>query len=114
MATAAEHDDVVKLCDQLASQTLTKPPAATNQPWHYDDSDWEHEGAKQVQKVVERAWPQGTELYRKQKEAWPASGKHIVASYDDSSIVVYQAFCPAIADSAVKDQRSVSVTTLTA
>ena len=100
---AAEHE--AKLCEQLASTELEE---AADEPWHYKDSDWEREGAVRVQEVVQKAWPQGTELYGKQKEAWPSRGKHIVASYDDNSIVVYQAFCPAIADSAVRDQRSVS------
>ena len=112
-AAAAEHDRKEgKLCDQLASQSLAaEPEAGDDQSWHYDDSDWEREGAEQVRELVQRAWPQGTELYGKQKEAWPIRGKHIVASYDESSIVVYQAFCPAIADSAVRDQRSVCLIT---
>ncbi|XP_076452591.1 uncharacterized protein LOC143288172 isoform X2 [Babylonia areolata] len=73
---------------------------------YYDDSSWEEEGVVEVKDLVQRAWPQGVELYTKQStDLWPVSGKHILASYDDKSIVVYQAFCPAIADAAVKDQR---------
>ena len=45
------------------------------------------------------------EPYRTQFERWPRSGKHILAQFDDSSIVVYQAYCPAIAKFAVNNQR---------
>lgn len=34
--------------------------------------------------------------YGEQQVSWPASGKHILAQYDDTSIVVYQAYRPAI------------------
>ncbi|HLI69943.1 MAG TPA: DUF4291 domain-containing protein [Ktedonobacteraceae bacterium] len=37
-----------------------------------------------------------TEPYLDQQPYWPASGKHILAQYDDTSIVVYQAYRPAI------------------
>ncbi|XP_071506054.1 uncharacterized protein [Diadema antillarum] len=47
-----------------------------------------------------------TEPYNDQEGVhWPVAGKHILAQFDDNSIVVYQAFCPAIADWAVKHQR---------
>lgn len=34
--------------------------------------------------------------YRQQKPEWPRSGHHILAQYDDSSLVVYQAYHPSI------------------
>ena len=37
--------------------------------------------------------------------AWPPSGRHILASYDDTSLVVYQAFKPSIAEFAAKHRR---------
>lgn len=37
-----------------------------------------------------------TESYLEQRERWPTSGRHILAQYDDESIVVYQAYRPAI------------------
>jgi len=37
-----------------------------------------------------------TEPYLAQQPHWPADGKHILAQYDDTSIVVYQAYRPAI------------------
>lgn len=37
-----------------------------------------------------------TEPYLLQQPQWPASGRHILAQYDDASIVVYQAYRPAI------------------
>ena len=38
---------------------------------------------------------------------WPQYGNHILAQYDEDSVVVYQAFCPAIADYAVRHQKYV-------
>lgn len=37
-----------------------------------------------------------TEAYHIQDARWPASGRHILAQYDDNSIVVYQAYRPEI------------------
>src|SRR5258708_1911184 len=37
-----------------------------------------------------------TESYLKQQSHWPASGRHILAQYDETSIVVYQAYRPSI------------------
>src|SRR4051794_26059912 len=37
-----------------------------------------------------------TEPYREQLRRWPASGRHILAQYDDASVVVYQAYSPEI------------------
>lgn len=46
-----------------------------------------------------------TARYAEQQSEWPQSGRHILAQYDDASIVVYQAYRPAIADFAVRHQR---------
>ena len=44
--------------------------------------------------------------YLEQKDdVWPKNGKHILAQYDKDAVVVYQAYCPEIADYAVKHQR---------
>lgn len=45
------------------------------------------------------------ENYKKQIIEWPTSGQHIMAQYDDSSVIVYQAYNLSIADYAVKHQR---------
>lgn len=37
-----------------------------------------------------------TRTYVEQERTWPTSGKHILAQFDDRSIVVYQAYRPAI------------------
>jgi hypothetical protein len=37
-----------------------------------------------------------TEAYHVQNARWPSSGQHILAQYDDDSIIVYQAYRPAI------------------
>jgi len=43
-----------------------------------------------------------TEAYVDQCARWPSSGKHILAQFDAETIVVYQAFRPAIGEYAVK------------
>jgi hypothetical protein len=37
-----------------------------------------------------------TEPYLAQQARWPASGRHILAQFDVESVVVYQAYRPAI------------------
>lgn len=46
-----------------------------------------------------------TELYLCQLGRWPKTGRHILAQFDEATIVVYQAYRPAIADYAVAHQR---------
>ena len=41
-----------------------------------------------------------TEAYRTQNERWPARGRHILAHFDDDTVVVYQAFRPSIGHAA--------------
>ena len=36
---------------------------------------------------------------------WPQEGRHILAQYDEDSVVVYQAYCPDIAEYAVRNQK---------
>ncbi len=43
--------------------------------------------------------------YTEQSRAWPQAGRHILAQFDDDSIVVYQAYRPAIARFATENQR---------
>ncbi len=43
-----------------------------------------------------------TELYTKQLERWPSSGRVILAQYDEDSIIVYQAYRPSIGNFAAK------------
>ena len=40
-----------------------------------------------------------------QEKVWPEEGRHILAQYDEDSVVVYQAYCPEIADYAVEHQK---------
>ncbi len=42
--------------------------------------------------------------YKEQHAIWPQSGRHILAQFDDESIIVYQAFRPEIAEYALKNQ----------
>jgi hypothetical protein len=44
-----------------------------------------------------------TEPYLVQTARWPKSGRHILAQFDDESVIVYQAYRPAIARFAVKN-----------
>ena len=46
-----------------------------------------------------------TEPYFEQLKRWPVSGKHILAQFDADSVVVYQAYRPAIGLFASKNQR---------
>src|SRR5262245_32269007 len=46
-----------------------------------------------------------TEAYLEQTKVWPANGRHILAQFDDESIVVYQAYRPAIGRFAAKQGR---------
>lgn len=46
-----------------------------------------------------------TEAYLTQSERWPAAGRHILAQYDDDTVVVYQAYRPSIGAAAVADGR---------
>ena len=51
-----------------------------------------------------REWK--VQSYVEQRDTeWPQDGKHILAQYDADSVVVYQAYCPEIAEYAVENQR---------
>ncbi len=43
-----------------------------------------------------------TELYTEQTVRWPSEGRHILAHYDDRSIIVYQAYRPSIGRFAIE------------
>lgn len=40
--------------------------------------------------------PLRTQLYQEQQPTWPRTGRHILAQFDDDSIIVYQAYRPSI------------------
>ncbi len=44
-----------------------------------------------------------TEPYLSQQARWPASGRHILAQFDAESVVVYQAYRPAIGHFAARN-----------
>lgn len=46
-----------------------------------------------------------TELYTEQAVRWPKEGRHILAHYDDETIVVYQAYRPSIGRYAIEHGR---------
>ena len=43
-----------------------------------------------------------TRLYVEQSRRWPSDGRHMLASYDADTIIVYQAYNSGVADYAVK------------
>ena len=43
--------------------------------------------------------------YMEQSPLWPASGRHIMAQYDETSVIAYQAYRPSIARYAIEHQR---------
>jgi hypothetical protein len=45
------------------------------------------------------------ELYTTQVQSWPVEGRHILAAYDEESIIVYQAYRPGIGRHAAAHQR---------
>eukprot|EP01113_Clastostelium_recurvatum_P014114 TRINITY_DN1763_c0_g2_i1.p1 TRINITY_DN1763_c0_g2~~TRINITY_DN1763_c0_g2_i1.p1 ORF type:complete len:224 (-),score=17.32 TRINITY_DN1763_c0_g2_i1:86-757(-) len=45
------------------------------------------------------------ESYSRQKDIWPKVGRHILAQYDDDTVIVYQAFRKEIAEYAVANQK---------
>jgi hypothetical protein len=49
--------------------------------------------------------PLPVERYADQRLRWPESGEHVLAQYDDESVVVYQAYRPGIARYAVEHGR---------
>ena len=49
--------------------------------------------------------PLGYEPYSEQVKVWPKDGRHILAQYDDETVIVYQAYCPAIGRCAVEHSR---------
>jgi hypothetical protein len=46
-----------------------------------------------------------TELYSEQAKRWPPTGRHILAQFDETAVVVYQAYRPAIGRFAAEHQR---------
>jgi hypothetical protein len=43
-----------------------------------------------------------TEPYTEQVKVWPKEGRHILAQFDADTVIVYQAYCPAIGKFAVE------------
>lgn len=49
--------------------------------------------------------PLSTEAHLVQRARWPRSGRHILAHHDESSVIVYQAYRPAIGEYAIRHGR---------
>src|SRR4051812_16295560 len=46
-----------------------------------------------------------TEPYLEQAKHWPPQGRHVLAQFDDDSVIVYQAYSPSIGRAAVEQGR---------
>jgi hypothetical protein len=46
--------------------------------------------------------PLATAAYAEQMKSWPQTGRHILAQFDDDTIILYQAYCPAIGRFAIE------------
>lgn len=51
-----------------------------------------------------KAVPVSTERYLDQQRRWPPTGRHILAHFDEQTIIVYQAYSPAIGHFAIRHQ----------
>ena len=60
--------------------------------------------SQSVGKACKR-WHLETQSYLEQRRLWPKHGQHILAQFDETSVVVYQAFKKSIAAFAVENQR---------
>jgi hypothetical protein len=49
--------------------------------------------------------PLPSESYGSQSNRWPSTGRHILASFDESSVIVYQAYRPSIGHYAIQHGR---------
>lgn len=98
-------------CEKLLSGEKIKKKAGSTESSSQNslqvgEADFHDMQAHFLHDIVAKAWPLGVEPYvRQRSEHWPPTGKHILAHFDDSSIIVYQAYCRDIADYAVKHQR---------
>jgi hypothetical protein len=54
---------------------------------------------------LERSMNLATELYLEQAQHWPRRGRHLLAHFDEESIIVYQAYRPSIARFALEHGR---------
>lgn len=51
-----------------------------------------------------REWKVQSYVVQRDTE-WPQDGRNILAQYDADSVIVYQAYCPEIAEYAVENQK---------
>jgi hypothetical protein len=54
------------------------------------------------ERIEMATFPLATAAYSEQMERWPKTGQHILAQFDDDTIIVYQAYCPGIGQFAVE------------
>lgn len=98
-------------CEKLLSGEKIKKKAGSTESSSQNslqagEADFHDIQAHFLHDIVAKAWPLGVEPYvRQRSEHWPPRGQHILAHFDDSSIIVYQAYCRDIAEYAVKHQR---------
>src|SRR5688572_14610926 len=71
----------------------------------YEDSNSRRDWEMQREKTIDQRTNIRTAPYEHVVKGWPDSGRHILAQYDDDSVVVYQAYRSSIADFAVAHRR---------
>jgi hypothetical protein len=70
-----------------------------------DALSWQRNWEQQRDLLIQRRVNLRCESYEKANASWPRQGRHILAQFDDDSIIVYQAYRPEIADYAARHQR---------
>ena len=95
---------------QIQTQTQTQSRSLSqNKPQLQEEEDKLNDESNMARAVDygKFSLPKGIDVvkYIFQKEHWPKEGKHILAQYDDKTVIVYQAFKPSIAKYAVENQR---------
>lgn len=93
MSASASESASVEEASAVPSVPATAPDLVETKP---EDDEKKLEG-----KGVELG---ATSLWAAQEALWPRAGKHIMAQFNDTHVVVYQAFNPQIADWAVEHQ----------
>lgn len=70
-----------------------------------DDPDSLRELATRCEEAIDLRTGISVAPYERVAKGWPESGRHILAQYDETSVVVYQAYRASIADFAVAHQK---------
>jgi uncharacterized protein DUF4291 len=70
-----------------------------------EDNVIKREAVEQGRSLERMSTTIASERYTDQRARWPQTGRHILASYDEASVIVYQAYRPSIGRWAVEHQQ---------